>query len=106
MEIRNKMRMKWIVVVLALGLLVVLHGRADPVTYRYDDAGRLTSITYANGASIAYAYDAAGNLLARTVTAPASGNSASSQGQGVKAQKDLLRGSRQAKPSKGSQRQR
>lgn len=45
---------------------------ADTVSYKYDDAGRLTSVTYPNGASISYAYDPAGNLTARTVTAPAS----------------------------------
>jgi YD repeat-containing protein len=45
---------------------------ADTVSYQYDDAGRLTSVTYPNGASISYTYDPAGNLTARTVTAPAS----------------------------------
>jgi len=45
---------------------------ADTVSYKYDDAGRLTSVTYPNGASISYTYDPAGNLTARTVTAPAS----------------------------------
>jgi YD repeat-containing protein len=46
--------------------------RADAVTYIYDDAGRLTSVTYANGTSISYTYDAAGNLTARTVTSSGS----------------------------------
>ena len=55
----------------ALVLVACLAGMlvyADIVTYTYDDAGRLTSVTYPNGASITYTYDAAGNLTARTVT--------------------------------------
>jgi YD repeat-containing protein len=48
---------------------------ADAVTYTYDDAGRLSSATYPNGAAITYTYDAAGNLTARTVTG-AAGSSA------------------------------
>lgn len=54
--------------VLAAGLIL----RADIVTYTYDDAGRLTLVTYPNGSSISYTYDAAGNLTARTVTAATS----------------------------------
>ena len=44
---------------------------ADTVSYKYDDAGRLTSVSYPNGSVIAYTYDPAGNLTSRTVTAPA-----------------------------------
>jgi YD repeat-containing protein len=52
---------------------------ADTVSYTYDDAGRLTSVTYSSGATITYSYDPAGNLTARTVTAPASPASAKPQ---------------------------
>ena len=52
---------------------------ADTVSYAYDDAGRLTSVTYSSGATITYSYDSAGNLKARTVTAPASPTSAKPQ---------------------------
>ena len=44
---------------------------ADTVNYMYDDAGRLTSVSYADGTVIAYSYDNAGNVLSRTVTPPA-----------------------------------
>jgi len=61
----------WTTILLMLALATTAV-RADSVTYTYDDAGRLTSATYANGTVITYTYDAAGNLTARTVTAPAS----------------------------------
>jgi YD repeat-containing protein len=51
---------------------VSLSLRADAVSYTYDDAGRLTSVTYPNGTSISYTYDAAGNLTARIVTSAGS----------------------------------
>ncbi|WP_172448563.1 Ig-like domain-containing protein [Caulobacter mirabilis] len=35
--------------------------RFDTETYRYDDLGRLISVTYANGQSVAYSYDDNGN---------------------------------------------
>ena len=57
-----------LLVLLTAGLVL----RADIVTYTYDDAGRLTLVTYPNGSSISYTYDAAGNLTARTVTAATS----------------------------------
>ncbi len=41
---------------------------ADSVQYSYDAAGRLTTVTYANGTVIAYTYDKAGNLLRRSIT--------------------------------------
>jgi len=51
---------------------VALTLAADTVNYKYDDAGRLISVSYANGTVIAYTYDPAGNLLSRIVTnAPA-----------------------------------
>jgi len=62
-------RIIFLILILSLAGML-LH--ADAVTYTYDDAGRLTSVTYPNGASIAYTYDAAGNLTARTVTAASS----------------------------------
>ena len=39
------------------------------VTYSYDAAGRLATVDYGNGATIAYTYDPAGNVLSKTVTA-------------------------------------
>ena len=39
--------------------------------YRYDDAGRLVSVSYGEGVEIAYSYDSRGNLLSRTITDPA-----------------------------------
>ena len=36
-------------------------------TYAYDNAGRLTSATYADNTLIRYGYDAAGNIVSRTV---------------------------------------
>ncbi|HYL37397.1 MAG TPA: RHS repeat domain-containing protein [Bryobacteraceae bacterium] len=50
--------------VLCLGIAAC----ADTVSYTYDDAGRLTSATYSNGAMTQYSYDAAGNMTAVTVT--------------------------------------
>ncbi len=47
-------------------LTCMLH--ADSVQYSYDAAGRLTTVTYANGTVIAYSYDKAGNLLRRNIT--------------------------------------
>jgi YD repeat-containing protein len=41
---------------------------ADAVSYSYDDAGRLTSVTYSNGYVVSYTCAAAGNLTARTVS--------------------------------------
>ncbi len=35
-------------------------------TYTYDALGRLTSVTYDNGKTIAYTYDAAGNRTQTT----------------------------------------
>ncbi|CAM2066646.1 RHS repeat protein [Sulfidibacter corallicola] len=50
-----------------LGLGVCL--AAGNITYTYDANGRLTSVTYDNGASMTYTYDAAGNLLQRDTSA-------------------------------------
>ena len=46
----------------AIGLL------ADPVTYTYDDAGRLAQVSYPGGQTITYNYDKAGNLVSRQVS--------------------------------------
>ena len=37
-------------------------------TYSYDDAGRLTQVSYGDGSSIGYSYDANGNILGVVVT--------------------------------------
>jgi uncharacterized protein (TIGR03437 family) len=39
------------------------------VTYSYDAAGRLVSVTYSNGSTISYMYDKDGNILSRSVSA-------------------------------------
>ncbi len=39
------------------------------VTYSYDAAGRLVSVTYSNGSTISYTYDKAGNILSRSLSA-------------------------------------
>jgi YD repeat-containing protein len=44
---------------------------ADTTSYSYDDAGRLTQVSYPNGKTITYTYDKAGNLLTRQISAPA-----------------------------------
>ncbi len=43
---------------------------ADPVTYKYDAAGRLVTADYGSAGVITYTYDKAGNLTNRTVTVP------------------------------------
>ena len=42
---------------------------AATVSYRYDDAGRLTAVDYGKGKKISYSYDNNGNLVQRNVTA-------------------------------------
>ena len=49
---------------------------AQTVNYTYDEAGRLTRVSYPNGATITYTYDTAGNLLSRQVTSAASSGAA------------------------------
>jgi len=65
---------------LSLGLasllaLFALSAASFAQTYSYDDAGRVSQVTYADGTTIAYAYDAAGNPTSQAVTPepPASG---------------------------------
>ncbi len=40
---------------------------AAGVTYTYDSAGRLATVTYSNGSNISYTYDKAGNVVSRSV---------------------------------------
>jgi YD repeat-containing protein len=44
------------------------HAYAGSATYKYDNLGRLTSITYGTGVVITYTYDAAGNRGLEVVT--------------------------------------
>ena len=66
-------------IILLLGLLAVIafgwNGTAFAETYTYDAQGRLTTVVYDDGSSIAYTYDAAGNLTQRQimVNSPPSG---------------------------------
>ena len=92
------MNMRWVLAVLAFGFLALGRGNADQVTYTYDDAGRLTLVAYATGVSIAYAYDAAGNLLTRSLTAPASGNSASQTTQSTTPKPDASQKTKPTRP--------
>ena len=50
-----------------LGLLSTA-AQAGPITYVYDQLGRLKRITYPSGAVIEYSYDANGNRTAYSVT--------------------------------------
>ncbi len=54
--------------VVTLLCLLFISTAALAVTYRYDSFGRLSSVTYENGARIAYQYDAGGNLLSTIIT--------------------------------------
>ena len=49
-------------------LITLTAAYADTVNYSYDDAGRLTRVSYGSGKAILYTYDKAGNLLRRLVT--------------------------------------
>ena len=42
--------------------------QAGPITYVYDQLGRLKRVTYSSGAVIEYSYDANGNRTAYSVT--------------------------------------
>jgi len=53
-------------VAVAVGLCFPL---SAAVTYSYDAAGRLVSVTYSNGSTISYLYDKAGNILSRSLSA-------------------------------------
>ncbi len=56
---------------------------AANVTYTYDGAGRLTSVSYGTGTAITYIYDKAGNLLSRSVQTIAVTNVTSSAANGT-----------------------
>lgn len=43
---------------------------ASAVTYTYDTAGRLVTVTYADGSTISYTYDKAGNILSKSIQPP------------------------------------
>jgi len=60
----------------ASALILCLLGKsahAETATYTYDSLGRLTSVTYQNGATVAYGYDASGN---RTLVSQTTGSTA------------------------------
>ena len=48
------------------GLWLLLSCSAYAETYTYDNTGRLTGVTYADGSQLNYSYDANGNRLSRT----------------------------------------
>ena len=62
------MNRKRMILLLSAVLLLAVALAAGTVNYKYDDAGRLTSVSYADGTVIVYTYDNAGNMLARTAT--------------------------------------
>ena len=45
----------------------------DSASYNYDDHGRISTVTYANGTVITYTYDTAGNRLTVVTTCSGSG---------------------------------
>src|SRR5579862_744004 len=57
----------------AIHLLTTLLPLSAGVSYTYDAAGRLVTVSYSNGSSISYTYDKAGNVLSRSTQGPASG---------------------------------
>ena len=59
---------KTLIVLVALAVFGLAH--ADSVTYTYDNLGRITGATYANGAAVQYSYDSNGNRTTLNVTAP------------------------------------
>lgn len=63
---------------LTFAILIVFGTRslagAQNITYGYDPAGRLTSVTNASGTTATYSYDPVGNLLSITITNPPQGN--------------------------------
>src|SRR5438105_3478110 len=76
--------------------LFAMSSFADTVGYKYDDAGRLTTVTYGNGTAIAYTYDKAGNLLRRAITSSQTSSPQISAGGIVNAasfQAPIVRGS-------------
>ena len=69
----------------AIGLVFMTSvAAAAPVTltYSYDAAGRLISVTYSNGASVAYTYDWGGNRLSHDHDKPAGGGGGGGNGGG------------------------
>ena len=80
---------------LCTGLFTILASAAT-VNYTYDEAGRLTTVTYGNGTAIAYTYDKAGNLLRRAITSSQTSSPQISAGGIVNAasfQAPIVRGS-------------
>lgn len=56
---------------------------AQTVSYTYDSAGRVRSLTYPNGKVMTFLYDRAGNLLRRQVQIPVAGAAPSASAAGV-----------------------
>ena len=57
------------VICLTLSILAsLLLTSASAVSYTYDPAGRLTKVTYDDGATIRYSYDNTGRLLQRVMS--------------------------------------
>jgi YD repeat-containing protein len=67
---------------LILCFLFVFPCAAFNISYSYDDAGRLTGVTYEDGTVFLYNYDAAGNFTSVSVT-PACINNGDADGNGV-----------------------
>lgn len=51
-----------------LSLFIIAPASAAPITYTYDAAGQIQTVTYPNGYSITYTYDTSGNRLASEIT--------------------------------------
>jgi uncharacterized protein (TIGR03437 family) len=56
---------------------------AQTLTFTYDPAGRVASVTYPNGKVLSYTYDANGNLLRRLVSTPVAGAAPVASAAGV-----------------------
>ena len=53
--------------------LLLLSSWAGAITYTYDEANRLTSVTYDDGGKVAYVFDATGNISSITKNPPGAG---------------------------------
>ncbi|QTL37572.1 RHS repeat domain-containing protein [Pseudoalteromonas viridis] len=63
-------------------LFVCFNFDSYAVTYKYDNANRITEATYKDGTVVSYTYDKNGNLLSITPTESSSGGDGSDTGSG------------------------
>ena len=75
------MNVKLLLVVCVTFLAHLNSARAGTLAFNYDQAGRLTTATFADSKTIAYTYDAAGNHLQRQISV--GGNNPDSDNDGL-----------------------